>query len=299
MRRKALTEKLDVRVLEREDISALLPSRSVFSHKGDFGKVMLLCGAVGYTGAAAMASQAALRCGSGLVFTLVPESVWAILATKLTEAMVFPLPCDKAGRVSLRAKDLILSRLAGCDCALLGPGLGRSEELNTLLPELVERSEIPLILDADGLNAFAGHIDRLRGAACPLILTPHDGEFARLMPEEPPLPREDIVARCEAAARLARKTRAVVLLKGHRTVITDGRTFYVNTTGNPGMATGGSGDVLAGMILSLLGQDLAPLEAAALGAFLHGAAGDLCAQEYGQRGMLPGDMIMAVTRLLK
>lgn len=299
MKRKILTEELDVRILEREDISSLLPSRDAYAHKGDFGKVVLLCGTVGYTGAAAMASQAALRCGSGLVFTLVPESVWVVLASKLTEAMVFPLPCDAAGRVSLRAKDLILSRLAGCDCALLGPGLGRSEELNSLLPELVERSKVPLILDADGLNAFAGHIDRLRGAACPLILTPHDGEFARLMPEEAPLPRENVTARCEAAARLAEKSGAVVLLKGHRTIVTDGKTFYINTTGNPGMATGGSGDVLAGMILSLLGQGVAPLEAAALGAYLHGAAGDLCAQEYGQRGMLPGDMIMALTRLLK
>lgn len=299
MRRKTLTEKLDVRILEWEDISALMPPRNVFSHKGDFGKVMLLCGAVGYTGAAAMTAQAALRCGSGLVFTLVPESIWVVLASKLTEAMVFPLPCDQAGRVSLAAKDAVLSRLAGCDCALLGPGLGRSEELNALLWELVEQSKIPLILDADGLNAFAGHIDRLRGAACPLILTPHDGEFARLMPEAPPLPREDVTARCEAAARLAEKAGAIVLLKGHRTVITDGKTFYVNQTGNPGMATGGSGDVLAGMILSLLGQGVAPLEAAALGAYLHGAAGDLCANELGQRGMLPGDMIMAVTRLLK
>ena len=299
MKHQSLTEQLNIQILEQEDIPALLPPRDAYAHKGDFGKVLLLSGAVGYTGAAAMAAQAALRCGSGLVFTLVPEAVWPILAAKLTEAMVFPLPCDAEGRVSLGAKDAICARLAGCDCALLGPGLGRSEELNKLLPELVAQSNIPLILDADGLNAFAGHIDRLRGAACPLILTPHDGEFARLMPEEPPLPREDIVARCEAAARLAKKAGAVVLLKGHRTVITDGKTFYVNQTGNPGMATGGSGDVLAGMILSLLGQGVAPLEAAALGAYLHGAAGDLCAAELGQRGMLPSDMIMAVTRLLK
>ena len=299
MKRQHLTTGIDVQVLEQEDISSLLPPRDAYAHKGDFGKVMLLCGAVGYTGAAALASQAALRCGSGLVFTLTPEAVYPILAAKLTEAMVFPVPCDAKGLVCLRAMGTVLDRLAGCDCALLGPGLGRSKELTTLLFELAAHCEKPLILDADGLNAFAGHIDRLREAACPVILTPHDGEFSRLMPDEPPLPREDLPARCEAAARLAQKTGATVLLKGHRTVITDGNTFYVNQTGNPGMATGGSGDVLAGMILSLLGQGLAPLEAAALGAYLHGAAGDVCAAELGQRGMLPGDMIMAAARLLK
>ena len=298
MKTELLTASLKVNILEASDIRRLLPARDRYAHKGDFGKVMLVCGAVGYTGAPALASRAALRCGSGLVFTLVPDAVYPIVAGKLDEAMVFPLPCED-GKIAYAAKAQIAERMVSCTCALLGPGLGRSEDLDRLLPELVSESKIPLVVDADGLNAFAGHIDILREAACPLILTPHDGEFARLLPEQAPLPREDLSARCEKASELAKRTGAVVLLKGHRTVITDGKTFYVNRTGNPGMATGGSGDVLAGMIVSLLGQGVAPLEAAALGAYLHGAAGDLCARELGECGLLPSDMIMAAARLLK
>lgn len=298
MKVQTLNGKLKIRILEHGDIRRLLPLRDAYAHKGDFGRVVLLSGAVGYTGAPALAARAALRCGSGLVFTLVPEAVYPVIAVKLDEAMVFPVADDGRGRVAYAAKEEIQSRLAHADCALLGPGLGRSEDLTCLMQELVRESHIPVLLDADGLNAFEGHIDVLREAACPLILTPHDGEFARLMPQMP-LPRQDITARCAAAAQLAEQTGSVVLLKGHRTVITDGKTFYVNYTGNPGMAVGGSGDVLSGMILSLLGQGVPPLEAAALGAYLHGAAGDACAEELGQCGLLPGDMLLAAARLLK
>ena len=226
--KQQLEGNLAVTVLERADLARLLPPRSPYAHKGEFGRVLLLCGAVGYTGAAALASRAALRCGSGLVFTLVPEAVYPIVAAKLDEAMVFPLSCDGDGRICYHAKAAILARLQGCTCALFGPGLGRSEELTALLHELVPEARLPLVLDADGLNAFAGHIDRLREAACPMILTPHDGEFARLMPEQPPLPQENLPERCRAAIRLAQRSGAVVLLKGHRTVITDGKTVYVN-----------------------------------------------------------------------
>ncbi len=299
MKQQRLENNFDVSVLEKEDIFQLLPPRNPYANKGSFGKVGLLCGAVGYTGAAALASRAALRCGSGLVFTLVPEAVYPIVATKLEEAMVFPVPSDAAGRICYKAKEIILSRLSECTCALLGPGLGRSAELTKLLIDLISVWKQPLVVDADGLNAFAGHIDVLREAACPIILTPHDGEYARLMPREAPLSQENLLQRCQAALRLAERSGAVVLLKGHRTIITDGKRFYMNCTGNPGMATGGSGDVLAGMILSLLGQGVAPLEAAALGAYLHGAAGDLCAAEIGERGLLPSDMILAAARLLQ
>ena len=293
-----LTPELRVRVLDQTDVRRLLPERDPYAHKGDFGRVMLLCGSIGYTGAAALAARAALRCGSGMVTVLVPQAVYLIVAAKLDEAMVHPVACDGGGRVCLKAKDAVHAHLKAADCALSGPGLGRSGDLTQLLSFLVEKSDQALVLDADGLNAFAGHIDVLRRAVCPVILTPHDGEFARLLPDVP-LPREDVAARCMAAKRLAIESGCIVLLKGHRTVITDGKIFYVNQTGNPGMATGGSGDVLSGIIVSLLGQGVAPLEAAALGAWLHGAAGDLCAAELGQCGILPGDMITACARLLK
>lgn len=298
MTTRELSPGLQARVLDQSDVRRLLPARDPYAHKGDFGRVLLLCGSMGYTGAAALAARAALRCGSGLVTVLVPQAVYLIVASKLDEAMVHPVACDGGGRVCQKARDAIHAHLAASDCGLIGPGLGRSGELTALLSYLVEKSDQPLVLDADGLNAFAGHIDVLRRAVCPVILTPHDGEFARLMPDVP-LPREDLTARCMAAKRLAAESGCIVLLKGHRTVVTDGKTLYVNQTGNPGMATGGSGDVLGGMIVSLLGQGVEPLEAAALGAYLHGAAGDLCEQELGQCGMLPGDMIAACARLLK
>ncbi len=284
-------------VLEAVQIRQLLPVRPRFSHKGDFGRVLLVCGSVGFTGAAALAARAALRTGAGLITVATPRQVWPIVAAKLDEPMVMPMAEDKAGRLSLQAAPALAQLLAKADACLIGPGLGRSEELDALVAALVDEARCPVVLDADGINAMAGHIDRLREAACPLILTPHDGEFLRLSPSAA-LPPADFDTRADRAMMLARQLGAVVLLKGYRTAITDGKRLYRNETGNPGMATGGSGDVLAGMLVSLLGQGLAPLEAAAAAAWLHGAAGDRCAAERGEYGMTPSDLIDAASRLL-
>ena len=281
-------------VLEAVQIRQLLPVRPRFSHKGDFGRVLLVCGSVGFTGAAA---RAALRTGAGLITVATPRQAWPIVAAKLDEPMVMPMAEDKAGRLSLQAAPALAQLLAKADACLIGPGLGRSEELDALVAALVGEARCPVVLDADGINAMAGHIDRLREAACPLILTPHDGEFLRLSPSAA-LPPADFDTRADRAMMLARRLGAVVLLKGYRTAITDGKRLYRNETGNPGMATGGSGDVLAGMLVSLLGQGLAPLEAAAAAAWLHGAAGDRCAAERGEYGMTPSDLIDAASRLL-
>ena len=283
-------------VLEAVQIRQLLPVRPRFSHKGDFGRVLLVCGSVGFTGAAALAARAALRTGAGLITVATPRQVWPIVAAKLDEPMVMPMAEDKAGRLSLQAAPALVQLLAKADACLIGPGLGRSEELDALVAALVGEARCPVVLDADGINAMAGHIDRLREAACPLILTPHDGEFLRLSPGAA-LPPADFDTRADRAMMLARRLGAVVLLKGYRTAITDGKRLYRNETGNPGMATGGSGDVLAGMLVSLLGQGLAPLEAAAAAAWLHGAAGDRCAAERGEYGMTPSDLIDAASRL--
>ena len=284
-------------VLEAVQIRQLLPVRPRFSHKGDFGRVLLVCGSVGFTGAAALAARAALRTGAGLITVATPRQVWPIVAAKLDEPMVVPMAEDKAGRLSLQAAPALAQLLAKADACLIGPGLGRSEELDALVATLVDEARCPVVLDADGINAMAGHIDRLREAACPLILTPHDGEFLRLSPSAA-LPPADFDTRADRAMMLARQLGAVVLLKGYRTAITDGKRLYRNETGNPGMATGGSGDVLAGMLVSLLGQGLAPLEAAAAAAWLHGAAGDRGAAERGEYGMTPSDLIDAASRLL-
>lgn len=284
-------------VLDAAQIRQLLPVRPRFSHKGDYGRVLLVCGSVGFIGAAALAARAALRTGAGLITVATPRQVWPIVAAKLDEPMVMPMADDEAGRLSLQAAPALTQLLAKADACLIGPGLGRSEALDALVAALVGEARCPVVLDADGINAMAGHIDRLREAACPLILTPHDGEFLRLSPGAA-LPPADFDARADRAMALARQLSAVVLLKGYRTAITDGTRLYRNETGNPGMATGGSGDVLAGMLVSLLGQGLAPLEAAAAAAWLHGAAGDRCAAERGEYGMTPSDLINAASRLL-
>lgn len=250
-----------------------------------------MCGSRGYTGAAALAAMGALRSGAGLTYLGVPESIYAIEAVKLTELIVFPLP-DDHGMFSNVAAGEVERLLEKMDAVLIGPGMGQSPGTLTLTKAVLEAFSGPVVLDADGINVMAAHKDILRERTGPLILTPHDGEFARLAG----LPGPD---RETAAVSLALDLGAVVLLKGHETLVTDGQTLYRNHTGNPGMAVGGSGDVLSGIIASLCGQGIAPLEAAACGAWLHGAAGDACAREIGQYGMLPTDMLQVLPRLMK
>ena len=277
--------------LGHRDVLDLLPDRDPWGHKGSFGKVLLLCGSQGYTGAAYLASMGALRSGAGLVFLGVPESIYAIEAVKLNEPVVFPLP-DRNGMLSRDAVPMILERLPKMDAVLIGCGLGISEDTDQVLQAVLQHAECPVVVDADGISLMKSHTDLMRGRKHPTILTPHDGEFLRIGGTI----GED---RMESAAVFARSWNCTVLLKGHRTCITDGRVHYRNTTGNPGMAVGGSGDVLAGIIVSLLGQEISPLEAAACSAWLHGAAGDRCAAETGQYGMLPSDMLNALPRLMK
>ena len=233
----------------------------------------------------------ALRTGAGLVYLGVPECIYAIEAVKLTEPIVLPLP-DAEGKLSADAIDTILGLLPGMDAVLIGCGLGQSEGTLSVLKTVLSQFSGPVIVDADGINLLAAHKDVLRGRTAPTILTPHMGEFTRLCG---PL-IQDRQAAAEAAAR---DLGCIMLLKGHHTVITDGNTTYINPTGNPGMAVGGSGDLLSGIIVSLLGQGIPPLTAAACGAWLHGKAGDLCAAEIGQYGMLPTDMVEVLPRLLK
>ena len=280
-----------IRRLDHGTVLSLLPDRNPWGHKGNFGKLLLLCGSRGYTGAAFFAAMGALRTGAGLVFLGVPESIYGIEAVKLNEPVIFPLP-DESGRLSADAVPEILSRLPQMDAVLVGPGLGQSEGTLAVVRAVLENAQCPVVVDADGINVLSAHRDLLRGRKSPTILTPHDGEFARLGG----VIGEDRMA---AAAALAEDLGCVVLLKGHETCITDGVNGYINPTGNPGMAVGGSGDVLAGVITALLGAGLPPLEAAACGAWLHGAAGDRCAAELGQYGMLPTDMLIALPRLMK
>ncbi len=276
-----------MKILDHEAVLELLPDRKADAHKGDFGKILLLCGSRGYTGAVALAAMGALRSGAGLPFVGVPECIYAIEAVKLTEPVVFPLP-DEDGMLSADAIPEILRRLPLIDAVLIGCGLGQSKGTLAVLQCVLENATCPVVVDADGINLLSQHKDLLRGRKYPTILTPHLGEFARLGGQTR-----------EHAINFASEYGCIVLLKGHRTFITDGVICYENPTGNPGMAVAGCGDVLAGIIVSLIGQGLQPLEATACAAWLHGAAGDSCAEKIGQYGMLPSDLLQELPRLMK
>ena len=269
-----------------------LPRRKPNSHKGDYGKVFLLAGSEGYTGAPVLAASAAVRSGAGLVHLGVPREIYPIVAVKCSSAMPFPLPEEE---------NTILEKAKGCDAALIGPGLGRAPGTERLVHTLLEQLDIPVVLDADGINALVGHIDILDRRKALTVLTPHDGEFARLT--GCPLPLE---GRLELARDFARAHRCILVLKGHRTITAgpDGRAYF-NTSGNPGMAKGGSGDVLSGILVSFLGQkQLAQscrddLERVAQAVWFHGAAGDRAARELGEYGMTPADLVDQLPALLR
>ena len=259
-----------------EIAAGLLPPRRADGHKGDFGRVYVAAGAVGYTGAPVYAAEAACRTGSGLVFVGVPREIYPIVAARCATAMAQPLPEER---------EVLLEQMSRCDAAVVGPGLGRSPQAEALTLFLLEKLPVPIILDADGINAAAAHIDVLRDRRWPTVVTPHEGEFLRLGGDLSP-------GREMAALAMARKLGCVVVLKGPGTVVAapDGWA-RCNTTGNCGMAKGGSGDVLAGMIASLVGQGASPFDAASCAVWLHGRAGDLCRRDLTAYAMTPPDMI--------
>lgn len=277
--------------LDHKAVLNILPDRDVMAHKGNFGRILLLCGSRGYTGAAYFAAMGALRTGAGLVYLAVPESIYAIEAQKLNEPIVLPFP-DEGGMLAADAVEQIRLLLPKMDAVLIGCGLGQSKGTLAALKAVLREFDGPVVLDADGINLLAKHKYLLRGRTAPTVLTPHEGEFVRIAGE--------IGAdRQFAAENLARELGAIVVLKGHGTIITDGTISYRNPTGNPGMAVGGSGDVLAGMVVSLLGQGIEPVNAAAVAVWLHGAAGDGCAERLGQYAMLPTDLLEELPRLMK
>jgi NAD(P)H-hydrate epimerase len=265
-----------------------LPQRPRAGHKGSFGHVLLVAGSEGKTGAAALAAEAAGRTGAGLVTLACPAGLNDILEVKCTEAMTAPLPDTPGRALAARAEGALVALAAERDAVGLGPGLGLDPETVKLLHAVVRRIPRPLVIDADGLNAFAGRPARLRGRKAETILTPHPGEAARLLGSAADDVNRDRVG---AARRLAHETGAVVLLKGAASVSAapDGR-VVVNPTGGPALASGGTGDVLLGIVTALLAQGLPALKAAALGAYLHGYAGDRLAARTGPAGLLAGDL---------
>ncbi len=262
--------------------------RPLESHKGDYGRVLVVAGCRGYTGAAYLTSQAALRTGSGLVTLAVPEPIYAILAVKLTEVIIMPAPATSAGSFDMTAVPSIRALLSSADVLAIGPGLSTHARTGRMLRSILPSVRCPVVLDADGINLLVAHLSLMRRASAPWVLTPHPGEMARLLGVSSDAVQAD---RRRVAVDFAKRHGVVVVLKGYHTVVTDGRRVVVNSTGNPGMATGGSGDVLTGVIASLIGQGLPPFEAARWGVYLHGAAGDAAAREMGESSLIASDIL--------
>jgi NAD(P)H-hydrate epimerase len=267
-----------------------LPPRRADAHKGDFGRVLVLAGRRGMSGAAVLSGIAALRGGAGLVTVACPLAIQDIVAAAFPCYMTLGLPCDDDGAITTPAISVLKKQSA--NVLALGPGLGTSDGAAGVVRNLLTTTDTPAVVDADGLNVLSP-FDLKRAA--PLILTPHPGEFARLSGQPAPKTHEERLA---AAVTFAKTHNLILLLKGHRTIVTDGDRYFVNTTGNPGMATGGSGDVLTGLLAALLGQKLDPFDAACLGAHLHGAAGDHAASEFGEVSMTAWDLLNALPRAI-
>jgi len=285
-------ESFDIKenLITYEMVHSLLPDRKPDGHKGTYGKLFLVAGSTGLTGAAAMAAQAANRTGCGLVTVGCPERVNDILEIKLTEAMTYPLPdVGKKGVLAKRGLGEIRKMLKERDAVIIGPGIGRHYETRELIQRLVAKLDKPAIIDADGLNVFEKDRTALIECNQKLVLTPHPGEFNRLIDEKIP---SDLYESYDLVRKYAQKYDSVIVLKGSPTIAvdSDGKLF-VNPTGNDGMASGGTGDVLSGMIGSLLAQGLEPLSAAICSVYAHGLAGDLAAAELGKRSVIAGDLI--------
>lgn len=267
------------------------------SHKGDYGKVLVIAGSRGMTGAAFLASQGALLAGSGLVTNGIPVSLNPVMETKLTEVMTLPLEETADQTLSLKAKKKILDFSKKCDVVAMGPGLGSDNQVTSLVKELLTAIEVPVVLDADGINALGGELELLKKREQPTVITPHPGEMASLTGKDV---TEVQSMRGDIAKSVAEITGTIVCLKGHASVIADpaGR-LYINDTGNSGMATGGSGDILTGMIASFIGQGIDLFSATVSAVYLHGLAGDIAAEEKGQFSMIASDILACLPAAFK
>ena len=283
-------------LIDRELVAGKLPPRRAYSHKGTYGRVFVLAGSRGYTGAAALAAESALRAGAGLVTLGIPEGLNPILEAKLTEVITHPLP-DNEGSLAYEALEEVKRSLQLQDALVLGPGLSRSPETAKLVQALVPELALPTVIDADGLNNLSDDPAVLKRAGAPLILTPHPGELSRLVKKG--------IAEIEAdrvgtAREFAAEFNVILVLKGVPTVIAQPDGFiYINSTGNSGLASGGSGDVLTGLIGGLLGQGLSAGDAAVCGVYLHGLIADRLKGETGERGMIAGDLLGKMPEVLR
>ncbi|GAB4539504.1 MAG: NAD(P)H-hydrate dehydratase [Thermodesulfovibrionia bacterium] len=295
---QGLLKSRDIRVnlVERDDVALLLPERPRYSHKGRYGHVLLIAGSKGKTGAGLMSARACLRTGAGLVTIGVPESLMNIFQSRVTEEMTLPLPDNGKGSLSISAYEKILGFMKRVNVLAIGPGLSVDEEIREVVKLLITKSNIPIVIDADGINAIAGDTGILKEAKSPIILTPHPGEMMRLLGEDSGYKIQDIEReRIDIAVSFSNKTKTYLILKGVPTVIaTPQGDAFINPTGNPGMAKAGTGDVLTGMVSALLAQGLSPRDACIVGVYLHGLSGDMASEKKGVYSVTASDIIRMI-----
>ncbi|MCI5735228.1 MAG: NAD(P)H-hydrate dehydratase [Eubacterium sp.] len=281
--------------ITKKDIKKNFIKRDFNSNKGSFGHQLNICGSYLMPGASVIAAKAALKTGVGLLKCAFPKSVYPVMTAHLTQPIFKPLCENEAKTVSIGALGDIFEDLKWADSVVVGCGLGNNDDIQVVVDQIIKTSEAPIVLDADGINAVAPFIDIVKDKKAPLIITPHPGEMARLIGES-----VDYVCsnRLEVAKAFAKENDVVVVLKGANTVVTDGNEVFFNMTGNPGMAMGGTGDMLSGIIGSFLAQGLKPVEAAKAGVYIHGRCGDIARQEISERGMTVDDMIYVLGALM-
>jgi len=290
------SEKLHIELLTKDKVSPLIPQRPRYSHKGNYGHVLIIAGSKGKTGAAIMAAKACLRSGAGLVTLGIPKSLADVFHSRVTEEMILALPDKGDGTLSQRASRVILNFLNERATTLaIGPGIGISSDTKKLMDILIKTSTTPMLIDADGINSLKGERAIFSKSKTPIILTPHPGEMARLLGKQKgvSVKTQDIEGnRINVPVSFAKETGAYLVLKGAPTIIAgpDGMA-YINSTGNPGMASAGTGDVLTGMISAFLSQGLSPIHASILGVYMHGFAGDSAAAEKGEHPLIATDII--------
>lgn len=284
-----------VNTITDAEVRAFFSKREKNAHKGTYGRLLNICGSQRMCGAAVICAQAALKTGVGLLKCAFPKSIYPVMTAHLIQPLFRPLCENESKTLSIGAVNDLFEELSWADCAALGCGLGNNDDTQVIVGQLIKNSEIPIVLDADGINAAAAFIDIIRDRKAPLVITPHPAEMARLIGESTAYVQQN---RITAARAFAQENDCVVVLKGANTIVTDGRRVSVNMTGNPGMAMGGTGDMLTGMIASFIAQGLPPFDAARAGVYIHGLCGDITARELSQRGMTIEDMLELLGALM-
>ncbi|MCX5694487.1 MAG: NAD(P)H-hydrate dehydratase [Candidatus Omnitrophica bacterium] len=272
--------------------------RKADSHKGDYGNVLILAGSSRFSGAALLCAESALRSGAGLVTVGIPASLnIPLIKNKAKEVMTLPLPETRLGTLSLAAFSKINLFLKNADVLIIGPGLGNNQQTYALIRKIIKKTTLPIVIDADGLNALVHYLEILKNHQGEVILTPHTKEMARLFEMDIDFIKKN---RKLVAKKYAKDYNSIIILKGHQSIVTDGdRKFYINKTGNPGMATAGSGDVLSGIVGAFLAQGLDAFCAAKYATYVHGLAGDIAAFDKTQLGLIASDIINRIPDAFK